>query len=191
MRSRIRAKHVAGAINRWCALLPASAMLWACSQAPVQIPPHEPPKPIVSYVNVPITIPLAAIAKTASDEVPKQFNVQPFEKALEGGANPPACGVDVGYSVGRGPIVVSGENKTIVSNIDLSYWLQGRKQVPCPGELVTASCGTTGEPYRTATVGIDSNVTIQPNLSVVVQSTLRPAVSCGRSSAMAIRRRSS
>ena len=176
MRLRIRAKHVARNINRWCALLPASAMLWACSQAPVQIPPHEPPKPIVSYVNVPITIPLAAIAKTASEEVPKQFNVQPFEKALEGGANPPACGVDVGYSVGRGPVVVSGEDKTIVSSIDLSYWLQGRKQVPCPGELVTASCGTTGEPYRTATVGIDSNVTIQPNLSVVVQSTLRPAV---------------
>jgi hypothetical protein len=163
-------------VKRWCALIPASALLWGCSQAPVQIPPHEPPKPIVSYVNVPITIPLASIEKAADGEVPKQFNVQPFEKALEGGSNPPACGVDVGYSVGRGPIVLSGEDKTIVSSIDLSYWLQGRKQVPCPGALITASCGTTGEAYRTATVGIDSNVTIQPNLSVDVQSKLRPAV---------------
>jgi hypothetical protein len=176
MRSRVRVQRAASNIKRWCVLLPASAILLACSQAPVQIPPHEPPKPIVSYINVPITIPLAAIEKTAEADVPKQFNVQPFEKALEGGANPPACGVDVGYSVGRGPIVLSGEDKTIVSGIDLSYWLQGRKQVPCPGELITASCGTNGEAYRTATVGIDSNVTIQPNLSVAVQSKLRPAV---------------
>ena len=77
MRSKIRPKHVALNMNRWCALLPASAVLWACSQAPVQIPPHEPPKPIVSYVNVPIMIPLAAIgilyARSASREAPTEI----------------------------------------------------------------------------------------------------------------------
>jgi hypothetical protein len=159
----------------WSVLLPASMLLWGCAQAPVQLPPHQPPTPIVSYVNVPITIPLEAIEKAADAKVPTQFNVKPFEKALNGGANPPACGEDVGFSVGRGPIALSGEEKTIISSIDLSYWVQGRKQVPCPGTLITASCGTNGEPYRTAAVGIDTQVTLLPNLTASVQSKLRPA----------------
>ena len=175
MRLSTRAGRLASKVKRWSALFPASVLLWGCAQAPVQIPPHEPPKPVVSYLNVPITIPLAAIEKAADAEVPQQFNAKPFEKALDGGASPPACGEDVGYSIGRGPISLSGEEKTIVTSVDLSYWLQGRKQVPCPGNPIIASCGTNGEAYRTAAVGIDSEITILPNLSTSVQSKLRPA----------------
>ena len=135
----------------------------------------EPPKPELSYLNIAIGIPLQPIEKAAEEEVPRAVGVDPFKYQMGGGAAPPACGIDGGYSITRAPLAMSGSGEVITTSVDLSYWLKGRKQVPCPGPVTTASCGTDGEPPRTANVSINTTITILPDLTTSVHS-LGPVV---------------
>jgi hypothetical protein len=180
MKATEHAGHPGTPIKRWSGLVAAASVLWGCAQAPTLIPAQPAPKPTVSYVNIPISIPLAAIEKSAEAEVPRSYGVAPFQKALHGGAAAPACGEDVGYSIERGPVSLSGSDKGVVTSVDLSYWLKARKQLPCPGTVINASCGTDGEPPGTASVGIDSEITILPNLETIVRSTPRSATAGSR-----------
>ena len=165
--------------GRWSGLIAASSFVWGCAQAPTPMRAPPPPKPVVSYINIPITVPLAYIEKTAEADVPRSYSVEPFQ-ALNGGSAPPACGQDVGYAIERGSISLSGAENVVVTSADLSYWLKGRKQAPCPGTVINASCGTDGEPPRTARVGIDSEIMVLPDLTTAVRSTLKPAVPADR-----------
>jgi hypothetical protein len=135
---------------------------------------------VVSYINIPIGIPLDSIEKAADGEVRHSLVVEPFQKSLNGGSAPPSCGEDVGYSIERGPLSLSGADNMIVTSVDLRYWLKGRKQAPCPGASIIASCGTDGEAPRIANVGIESEFTISPSLAPSVRSTLRPATAGNR-----------
>jgi hypothetical protein len=136
------------------------------------VAPPEPPKAELSYLNIPVSIPLAPIEKAADEEAPRAVGVDPFKYRMDGGAAPPACGIDGGYSITRAPLAMSGSGDAITTSVDLSYWLKGRKQVPCPGPVTMASCGTDGEPPRTANVSISTAITILPNLTTSVHSTL-------------------
>ena len=102
------------------------------------MPAPEPPKPELSYLNIAIGIPLQPIEKAAEDEVPRAVGVEPFKYKMGGGAAAPACGIDGGYSITRAPLAMSGSGEVITTSVDLSYWLKGRKQVPCPGQVTTA-----------------------------------------------------
>ena len=180
MKATEHARNPGTPIKRWSGLFAAASVLLGCAQAPTPMPAQQPPKPVVSYVNVPITIPLDAIEKSADAEVPRLYGVAPFQKALHGGAASPACGEDVGYSIERGPISLSGTDKAIVTSVDLSYWLKARKQLPCPGTTIDTSCGSDGAPPATASVGIESEITVLPSLETIVHSTPRPAVAGSR-----------
>ena len=158
-----------------CALI-ATAALSACQTPAPPMPVQSPPKPQLSYLNIAISIPLAPVAAAVDNEVPRTAGVAPFEYRVNGGANPPACGIDAGYAVARGPLVMSGSGNAIRTDMALSYWLQGRKQVPCPGDFITASCGTDAEEPRTATVSIDTAIAILPDLTASVHSNLGPIV---------------
>jgi hypothetical protein len=68
----------------------------------------------------------------------------------------------------------------LVSGFDLSYWLKGRKQVPCPGPELLAFCGADGEPPRTAHVEIESRIELQPSLQASVHSKLREVTATSR-----------
>src|SRR4051812_15613450 len=133
------------------------------------------PKPAVSYINIPIAIELEGIGKAADAALKRSVGVQPFQQAINGGSSAPSCWEDVGYSIERGAIVLSGSGTVLTTTIDLSYWLKARKQLPCPGAAISAWCGTDGEPARTARVAIDSEITILPSLATSVQSKLKRA----------------
>ncbi|HXF15852.1 MAG TPA: DUF4403 family protein [Burkholderiales bacterium] len=165
----------ANAVKGWSALVIAWPVLWGCAQAPPPMPVPQAPKAVVSYVNIPIAIELDAIEKAAETALQRSIGVQPFQQALNGGSNAPSCGEDVGYSIERGPIALSGAGTVLTTTLDLSYWLKARKQLPCPGAAINAWCGTDGEPLRTARVAIDSEITILPNLATSVHSKLQRA----------------
>jgi len=153
-----------------CAMLPG--LLAACQTAAPPLPAPTPPRPQLSYLNIAIRVPLQGIAAAADEALPRRAGVEPFLHAIEGGASPPACGVDAGYAVGREPLGMSGSGNAIITTFDLNYWLQGRKQVPCPGDFMIASCGTDGEQPRKARVSIDTAVSIRPDLSASVTSSI-------------------
>lgn len=157
-------------------VLRASAALLALSTVSCQtpappMPAPTPPRPQVSYLNIPISMPLAAAARAVDEAMPRTAGADSFEHAVAGGSQAPECGVDAGYSVTRGPVDMSGAGSTIRSTFDVGYWLQGRKQIPCPGNYVLASCGVEGESPRTARVSIDTTISILPDLSTSVLST--------------------
>ena len=176
MRTTGRAWRVAVQRKAWSTIVPAAAALWGCQTPTPPMPAPAPPKPELSYLNIAIGIPLQPIAKAADEEVPRAVGVAPFKYQMGGGAAPPACGIDGGYSITRAPLAMAGSGEVITTSVDLSYWLKGRKQVPCPGPVTTASCGTDGELPRTANVSINTTITILPNLSTSVHSTLGPVV---------------
>jgi hypothetical protein len=140
----------------------------------------EPPKVDTSHLNIAISIPLQPIEKTAEAEAPHAVGVDPYKYQISGGAAPPACGIDGGYAITRAPLALSGSGGAITTRVDLSYWLKGRKQTPCPGPVTVASCGTDGEAPRTASVSINTTVTILPDLSTSVHSTFGPVVAGSR-----------
>ena len=169
------ASRVCSQVKRWHSAVIAVAALSGCqSQAP--LPAQAPPSPELSYLNIAISVPLEPLARAVDNDMPRSGGIQPFQARLDGGASPPACGVDAGYSIGRGPLAITGSSEAITTSVELSYWLQGRKQVPCPGPVITGSCGTEGEAFRTATVFVDSTVSIDPNLATTARSTLRRVV---------------
>ncbi len=170
-----RASRERAQLKIWFALLPTAA-LWGCQTPTPPIPAAEPPKLELSYLNIAIGIPLQPIEKAADEEVPRAVGVDPFKYRMNGGAAPPACGIDGGYSITRAPLVMSGSGEVITTSVDLSYWLKGRKQIPCPGPVTTVSCGADGEPPRTANVFINTTITILPNLATNVNSTLGSVV---------------
>ena len=163
-------------LGLWFAIVTATATLWGCQTPSPVVAPQEPPTAELSYLNIAVNIPLAPIEKAAEDEVPRAVGVDPFKYRMDGGAAPPACGIDGGYSIARAPLAMSGSGDAVVTSVDLSYWLKGRKQVPCPGPVTIASCGTDGEPPRTANVSISTAITILPNLTTSVHSVLGPVV---------------
>jgi hypothetical protein len=171
-----RAWRVAVQRKVWSTILPAAVALCGCQTPTPPMAAPEPPKPELSYLNIAIGIPLQPIEKAAEDEVPRAVGVEPFKYQMGGGAAPPACGIDGGYSITRAPLAMSGSGEVITTSVDLSYWLKGRKQVPCPGTVTTASCGTDGELPRTANVSINTTITILPNLTTSVHSSLGPVV---------------
>ena len=156
----------------WSATFPLAAALWGCQTPPPPMPAPEPPKAELSYLNIPIVIPLQSIEKAADAEVPHTLGVDPFKYRMYGGAAPPACGIDGGYAITREPLATSGTGETITTSADLGYWLKGRKQIPCPGPATVASCGTDGEPPRTARVSIDTALAILPDMTAKAQSTV-------------------
>ena len=162
---------VSSEVKRWPGVVLAVAALSGCqSQAPLS--GQAQPAPELSYLNIAISIPLEPLEKAADTEMPRSGGIEPFQYRLDGGAEPPACWVDVGYSIARGPLAMSGSSDVITTSVELSYSLKGRKQMPCPGPAVTGSCGTDGEPLRTASVSIDTAVTILPSLATSVRSSL-------------------
>src|SRR6185436_15706176 len=116
----------ANAVKGWSALVIAWPVLWGCAQAPPPMPVPQAPKAVVSYVNIPIAIELDAIEKAAETALQRSIGVQPFQQALNGGSNAPSCGEDVGYSIERGPIALSGAGTVLTTTLDLSYWLKAR-----------------------------------------------------------------
>jgi len=140
------------------------------------MPAPEPPKPELSYLNIAIGIPLRPIETAADAEVPGALGIDPFEYHMNGGAAPPACGIDAGYAITRAPLAMSGAGEAITTRVDLSYWLKGRKQTPCPGPVSVASCGTDAEAPRSATVSIHSALTVLPDMTVSARSTLGTVV---------------
>jgi hypothetical protein len=156
--------------TRWGWALLSVCALSACQTAAPPMPVQAPPDPQLSYLNIAITVPLAVIATAAEREVPASAGVEPFGRAVDGGARAPACGIDAGYSISRGPLALTGAGNTLTTGMELSYWLKGRKQLPCPGDFTIASCGTDTEQPRTAKVSIDSAITLRPNLTAEFQS---------------------
>jgi len=171
-----RAWRVAAQRKVWSTIVPAAVALCGCQTPMPPMAAPEPPKPELSYLNIAIGIPLQPIEKAAEDEVPRAVGMEPFRYQMGGGAAPPACGIDGGYSITRAPLAMTGSGEVITTSVDLSYWLKGRKQVPCPGPLTTVSCGTDGELPRTANVSINTTITILPDLTTSVHSSLGPVV---------------
>lgn len=157
-----------------CALVAAGAALSGCQTPSPVVAPQEPPKAELSYLNIPVNIPLAPIQQRAEEEVPRSAGVEPFQYRMDGGAAPPACGIDGGYSITRGPLAMTGGGEAVITTIDVSYWLKGQKQEPCPGPVTTGSCGTDGEPPRTASASVSTEISIPPDLTTSVQSTVGP-----------------
>ena len=160
----------------WSALVAGGAVLSGCQTPSPVVAPQEPPKAELSYLNIAVNIPLAPIEQRAEQEVPRTAGVDPFQYRMDGGAAPPACGIDGGYSITRAPLAMTGGGDAVVTTIDLSYWLKGRKQMPCPGPVTTGSCGTDGEPPRTASATVSTAISILPDLTTQVQSTVGPVV---------------
>jgi len=175
-----RTARVRAQVKAWCAIVPAATALWGCQTPSPTVAPQEPPKAEVSFLNIPVSIPLAPIEKAADEDVPRAVSVDPFKYHMDGGAAPPACGIDGGYSITRAPLAMSGSGEAVTTSVDLSYWLKGRKQVPCPGEVTVASCGTDGEPPRNANVSISTVIAILPDLTTSVHSTLGHVVPANR-----------
>jgi len=155
-----------------CALV--AAALSGCQTPSPVVAPQEPPKAELSYLNIPINIPLAPIQQRAEGEVPRTAGVDPFQYRMDGGAAPPSCGIDGGYSITRAPLAMTGGGEAVITTIDVSYWLKGQKQEPCPGPVTTGSCGTDGEPPRTASASVSTEISIPPDLTTRVQSTVGP-----------------
>jgi hypothetical protein len=151
-------------------------LLSACQTPAPPMPAPTPPKPQVSFLNIPISIPLAVVAAAADKDMPRAAGVNSFEHKIAGGAQAPECGIEAGYSITRGPLGMSASGDAIRSTFDLEYWLQGRKQMPCPGNYVVASCGVEGEPLRTAKVSIETTIAVLPDFSTNVHSSLRSIV---------------
>jgi hypothetical protein len=151
-------------------------LLGACVQAPVAVQPMAPPVPVVSYVNIPVSIPLASLQAQLDAAIERTHGVEPFHAQLNGGSAPPACGVDAGYAVERDGLVLGASNGAVVTTVPVRYWLKARKQVPCPGETIEASCGAEGEDPRRAQIAWETRMEILPDLSTRVQSTPRPVV---------------
>src|SRR3954469_5536245 len=166
----------ASAMTTWPAAIFSCALLLGCAQASAPMQAPQAPKPAVSYINIPITIQLDSMEKAADAAVQRSIGIQPFEKALNGGSSAPSCGEDVGYLIERGPIALSGAGSVLTMTTGLNYWLKARKLVPCPGASISAWCGTEGEAPRTASVAIDSEITILPSLATSVHSTMRHAI---------------
>jgi hypothetical protein len=173
-----RTWHMDCQVKGWSSVVLGAAALWGCQTPAPPLPAQTPPKPELSYLNIAISIPLEPFEKAAEEEVPRAVGVEPFKYQMNGGAAPPACGMDAGYSITRAPLGMSasGSGDAIITSVDLSYWLKGRKQIPCPGPATTASCGTDGEPARTAKVAINTTITVLPSLATNVNSTLQPVV---------------
>jgi hypothetical protein len=173
---RIRSACLEALVPRWVCALIAASVLTACQTPAPSMPVQSPPKPELSYLNIAISIPLAPVAAAIDKEVPQSAGAAPFEHKINGGAGPPSCGIDAGYAVARAPLAMSGFGDAIITGLELGYWVQGRKQIPCPGAYVTASCGTDGETPRTVKASIATAITILPDLTANVHSTLGPIV---------------
>jgi Domain of unknown function (DUF4403) len=158
-----------------CALI-AVTSLSACQTPAPPMPVQSPPKPQLSYLNIPISIALAPVAAAIDKEVPQSAGAAPFELKLNGGAEPPSCGIDAGYAVARAPLAMSGSGDAIRTDLALAYWVKGRKQIPCPGDYTIASCGTDGEETRSVKASIDTAITLLPDLTASVHSTPGPIV---------------
>jgi hypothetical protein len=173
-RTWLRYSHVTG----WSSVVLAVAALGGCQTPAPPVVAPTPPKPELSYLNIAISVPLEPFEKAADEEVPRAVGVDPFKYQMNGGAAAPACGIDAGYSITRAPLGMSAaaSGDAILTSIDLSYWLKGRKQIPCPGPVTVASCGTDGEPARTAKVAINTTITVLPSLATTVNSTLESVV---------------
>jgi len=155
--------------RRHCAIF-VVALLTGCQTPAPPMPAPTPPAPRLSYLNIEISLPLASMAAAADKEVPRTAGVEPFKHLIQGGANPPSCGIDAGYAIARGSLYMSGSGHTLTTEFNLGYWLQGRKQIPCPGEFMVASCGVGAERPRTAKVSIDTVVAVLPDFSTTVNS---------------------
>lgn len=157
-----------------------AVLLVGCQTPAPPMPVQIPPQPRLSYLNIAIHIPLDSLAVAVDRELPRLAGVEPFQQMIDGGSNPPACGVDAGYSVGRGPLGMSGSGSSISTGFELKYWLQGRKQLPCPGDFMIASCGTDGEQPRVAKVSIDTAIAILPDLGASVNSSVDSIIPADR-----------
>lgn len=162
------------------ALPGAVALLSSCAQPAVQVQAPPPPAPFVSYINIPLSIPLSSLEQAMNANMRKSYGVEPFQMRLNGGAGAPACGEDVGYSIERGTASLSGAEDKLVTQFEVHYWLKGRKQLPCPGTEVVASCGTDGETPRSARVAIESTIDIPPDLATRVHSIAQSPVAVDR-----------
>src|SRR5262249_54862210 len=138
------------------------------------------PVPQPSTLNIPVRMSLELAAAELDKVMLREAGVPPFNYQVEGGMEAPACGIDAGYSIVRGPVAMSGAGNALRTTFQLSYWVQGRKQVPCPGDAVAASCGIEGEPPRTANVTIDTTLAVLPDLATAVRSSVASVVPAER-----------
>ncbi|HVY05656.1 MAG TPA: DUF4403 family protein [Burkholderiales bacterium] len=158
-------------------LLPSAGALALVAIAACQTP--VPPMPVAappalkpSHMDIAISMPLASLAAALDGHVPSKHAVEPYEFPVNGGAAPPACGIDGGFSLARGPFDATGAGNVITTTVQLGYRLQGRKRIPCEGEFVAASCGVDPESPRYAELSVDTAISILPDFSAGFRSSL-------------------
>jgi len=121
------------------------------------------PMPVAppSSVSVPVTMPLASLQAMAEASVPTSAGAAPYNEAFgTGGPDEPSCGFNAGYAVDRSPISITGAGSSLTTAFSVSYGATVRHRVPCPGALLEVSCGWGGEPRRTATMSLTTDITI-------------------------------
>src|SRR5436190_12125943 len=130
----------------------------------------EPPDPPLSMIQAPITVPVAALRNVADQQVPRQLHTDPYLHLIDGGPDVPHCSLGVGYDISRDPLTMSGSGATLRTGLHVRYWLDARKRLPCPGPLVSGSCGTNGEAAREVNAGFNTRLGIGADWNAIVST---------------------
>ena len=132
---------------------------------PVELQPAPP-----SQVSLPLIAPLSPVKDYANQIVPPSVGEEPYNVWINGGAD--RCkdsGISAGYNVSRGPLAISASGSKLSMGAEVSYWARGKARpnlgLFC-GPPVLGSCGTNGEPLRTANVQLSSTVTIADDWTI-------------------------
>lgn len=153
-------------------LLAAAGCKTTLSPKPPSLPTTPEPVVEASYAHMPVVVSLDKV-RTAADEVlPPVIEAAPFNHNEGGGPDAPACGWNAGYRVERDPISMIGQGNTVTTTLRVRYRLKARARVPCPGPLITGSCGFGGEWPRTASVSMTTSLGVQPDWSSVVNTSV-------------------
>lgn len=155
-------------------LLAAGGCKTTLSPKPPSVPNVPEPTIQASYAQLPVVISIDKVRSVADGVLPRVIEAAPFNHSEGGGPDAPACGWNAGYRVERDPLTIVGNERGISTTLNVRYQIKARKRVPCPGPLITGSCGFGDEWPRKASATITTSLSVQPDWSAVVQTSVGP-----------------
>ncbi|HEU4404314.1 MAG TPA: DUF4403 family protein [Polyangiaceae bacterium] len=118
---------------------------------------------VASSIDLVLEVPLDALREAAEAQLAPSVDVAPFNFSINGGADA-SGGISLGYHVERERLSISPTTEGVRTDLSLRYWVDGRRRTfvtrVLKGPLIRFSCGTNGEPMRSARVSLLTKVDV-------------------------------
>lgn len=140
---------------------------------PPKMTVRHPPPIRASNFLIPVTVRLDSALRKAEEKLPDSVGRPAYEEWLRtGGPDHPACGVECGILLKRGPLAIRTEGDSVEIAATLGYGFKCRKRIPCRGPKFTVGCGFEDEAPREARLRATGKFKLQNDWSLPIETRL-------------------